>query len=91
MKKTRVRLTKKLAEVIDGVDLSRHVVGETLTVSPLEARLLIAEGWAEKSEPRRYRESSPAVSSVTRLDMTSEPTSETRPSVSVWPPELIGS
>ena len=42
----RVRLLRKLAERIDGVDLSRHAVGDTFSVSAEDARLLIAEGWA---------------------------------------------
>jgi hypothetical protein len=42
----RVLLTKKLAEFIDGVDLSSRHVGEILDVSPVEARLLVAEQWA---------------------------------------------
>jgi hypothetical protein len=47
MEKVRVRLTKKFANMIDGVDLSRYMVGQTMRVPPAEARLLIAEGWAE--------------------------------------------
>jgi hypothetical protein len=39
-------LTVKLAEMIDGVDLSRHSVGDELLLSREQARLLIAEGWA---------------------------------------------
>jgi hypothetical protein len=44
----RVRLTRKLAEVIDGVDLSGHSVGETFDLPRRDARLLIAEGWAQR-------------------------------------------
>lgn len=43
----RVRLTRKLAEVIDGVDLSDHFVGETFDLPRRDARLLIAEDWAQ--------------------------------------------
>jgi hypothetical protein len=43
----KVRLTKKLAECIDGVDLSDSHVGDVLDLSEAEARLLIAEQWAE--------------------------------------------
>jgi len=43
----RVRLTRKLAEAIDGVDLSGHSVGETFDLPRRDARLLIAEGWAQ--------------------------------------------
>ena len=42
-----VRLTHKYAEAIDGIDLSRREVGERLPLSSYEARMLIAEGWAE--------------------------------------------
>lgn len=42
-----VRLTRKLANVIDGVDLSRRKVGQRLPLEKHEARLLLAEGWAE--------------------------------------------
>jgi hypothetical protein len=43
----QVRLTRKLADVIDGVDLSRHEVGDVFDVPAVEAQLLIAEGWAD--------------------------------------------
>jgi len=42
----RVRLVRKLAERIDGVDLRGHEVDEVFDVSPREARLLMAEEWA---------------------------------------------
>jgi hypothetical protein len=42
----RVRLTRKLAECIDGVDLTGRVVGDVLEVSDRDARCLMAEGWA---------------------------------------------
>lgn len=41
----RIRLIKKFAERIDGVDLHRHFVGDLLDLEPSAARLLIAEGW----------------------------------------------
>ena len=43
---TSVRLTRKYAEAIDGVDLSGRKVGDKLELSPRDARMLIAEGWA---------------------------------------------
>ncbi len=49
---TPVRLTRKYAEVLNGVDLSGRHVGERLPLPPREAHLLIAEGWAAP-EPRR--------------------------------------
>jgi hypothetical protein len=42
----RVQLTKKLAEMLDGIDLSRYAVGDIVEVTRAEAELLIAEGWA---------------------------------------------
>ena len=43
-----VRLTRKLAESIDGIDLSNRQVGDVILLPSYSARLLIAEGWAEK-------------------------------------------
>ena len=48
-----VRLTRKYAEVIDGVDLSDAHVGDRLDLSPHDADVLIAEGWAERETRRR--------------------------------------
>jgi hypothetical protein len=42
----RVRLVRKFADRIDGVDLRGHEVDEVFDVSPKEARLLMAEEWA---------------------------------------------
>ena len=42
----RVRLTRKFAERINGVDLSGHQVNEVFDVPPRDARLLFAEEWA---------------------------------------------
>jgi hypothetical protein len=51
----RVRLTKKFAERIDGIDLRAHKPGDTLDLSRSDAFNLIAEGWAvRKTQPRRY-------------------------------------
>jgi hypothetical protein len=54
-----VRLTRKLAERIDGIDLSRHKVGDVLIVPSHQARLLVAEGWAEIVPPHSRRDQSP--------------------------------
>lgn len=45
----RVRLTKKFAKLIDGVDISRAQAGDEIEVSAEEARILIAEGWAHRT------------------------------------------
>ena len=42
-----VRLTRKFAQMLDGVDLSQYSVGDTVAFHAHEARLLMAEGWAE--------------------------------------------
>ena len=48
-----VRLTRKYAQMIDGVDLEDVAVGDLFEVSPREADVLIAEGWAEPAVDRR--------------------------------------
>ncbi len=42
----KVRLTRKLAERLDGVDLRGHDVGEAFEVTAKDASLLVAEKWA---------------------------------------------
>lgn len=42
----KVRLTRKLAELINGVDLSKAHAGDTLDLTERDARTLVAEGWA---------------------------------------------
>jgi hypothetical protein len=42
----KVRLTRKLAPVVDGIDLSSHEVGDVFELPPEQARLVIAEDWA---------------------------------------------
>lgn len=49
-----VVLTRKLAQVINGIDLSERSVGDRVPLSRADARLLIAEGWAEPT-PRNER------------------------------------
>jgi hypothetical protein len=43
----RVRLIKKLAPVLNGVDLSLVTVGDVIRVPEATAAMLIREGWAE--------------------------------------------
>ena len=43
---TKVRLTRKLAEVVNGIDLSGVEPGDEMELSTREAAILIAEGWA---------------------------------------------
>ena len=51
----RVRLTRRLAERLDGVDVSAHGVGDVFEVTRQEGELLVAEGWAVQIvlRPRR--------------------------------------
>jgi hypothetical protein len=67
----KVRLTRKFAQIINGIDLSRARAGEEIDLSPREAELLVAEGWAslidradDKPSKRRARKArrGPAVS-----------------------------
>jgi len=48
-----VRLVRKFANRIDGVDISPYRVGQVLVLPCRQAALLIAEGWAEFIERRR--------------------------------------
>jgi hypothetical protein len=50
-----VRLIRKYAERIDGVDLEGAAVGDRLLLPPREADLLIAEGWAEPDNEPHIR------------------------------------
>jgi len=42
----RVRLIRKVADYLNGIDVSRYQVDDVFELHPLEAELLIAEGWA---------------------------------------------
>jgi hypothetical protein len=41
-----VRLTRKLAERINGIDLCNRAVGDVMELPDREALALVAEGWA---------------------------------------------
>ena len=43
----RVRLTRKLATMLDGVDVSALEIGDIVELPDNAARILIAERWAE--------------------------------------------
>lgn len=51
----RIRLTRKFAELIDGIDLSRRRVGDVIDIPIHDARMLIAEGWAVPDDSRASR------------------------------------
>jgi hypothetical protein len=48
-----VRLTRKLADFLDGVDVSDRHAGDVFELPTCDAHLLIAEGWAERYIPVR--------------------------------------
>ena len=48
-----VILNRKLADIVDDIDLTGFRVGDRLPLEPAAARLLIAEGWARPSPRRR--------------------------------------
>ncbi len=47
----QIRLIKKLAEVLDGIDLSDRRVGDVMNLPKHDAEVLLAEGWASPVEP----------------------------------------
>ena len=46
----KVRLTRKLAQILNGVDVTRVHEGELLELSPRDAGLLLAAEWAVPAE-----------------------------------------
>jgi hypothetical protein len=42
----RVRLTRQLADELDGIDLSGYIVGDVIDLPNRAAELLMAERWA---------------------------------------------
>jgi hypothetical protein len=55
----KVRLTRKYANEIDGVDLRGHEPGDVFDLSPHDACLLVAEEWAMPERRRRQTEDAP--------------------------------
>ena len=47
----KVRLTRKLANTLNGIDLTQFQEGECVELPPSHARILILEGWAEIHDP----------------------------------------
>lgn len=45
----RVKLVRKFANVLNGIDLTEVSVGDVLNVRPHQAAMLVAEGWAEEA------------------------------------------
>jgi hypothetical protein len=50
-----VRLIRKLADQLDGVDVSQHREGDVVDLPVHDAALLLAEGWAVPAAPRTPR------------------------------------
>jgi len=42
----RIRLVRKLAERLNGIDVSLRRVGDVIDLPSSDAKLLVAEGWA---------------------------------------------
>jgi hypothetical protein len=58
----RVRLTRKFADLINGIDLSKAHEGEMLELTDRDAQMLLAEGWAEYeggTQPRSQAHETP--------------------------------
>jgi hypothetical protein len=51
----RVRLIRKFAERLDGIDLSRCAVGDELNLSLRKTRLIVAERWGIVLMERRHK------------------------------------
>jgi hypothetical protein len=45
----RLKLVRKLANVINGLDLTNVSEGAVLVVTPQQAAILVAAGWAEET------------------------------------------
>ena len=50
---TTIRLIRKYADVLDGIDLERAAVGDWIELPWRAAAILIAEGWAEREDHTR--------------------------------------
>ena len=55
----KVRLTRKHAERIDGIDLRGREPGDLLDLPPTDARIIVAEKWAVPERRERDRDISP--------------------------------
>ena len=43
----RVRIVRKLADRVDGIDLTNYDVGELIELPEMDGRLMVAEQWGE--------------------------------------------
>ena len=46
----KVRLVRKLADCLDGIDVTDYEVGDVLDLALADAILLVAEGWAARED-----------------------------------------
>jgi hypothetical protein len=53
--RVKVRLTRKFADILNGIDLSRVRAGEDVELEAREAQMLIAEGWANAPDQAEDR------------------------------------
>ena len=44
----RIKLIRKLSNVLNGLDLRAHKVGDVIDIGDAQADMLVAEGWAER-------------------------------------------
>lgn len=52
----KVKLTRKLARILNGIDLAGNHEGDIINMPDDDARLLIAEGWAAPAGQEGARE-----------------------------------
>jgi endonuclease YncB( thermonuclease family) len=51
----RIRLTHRLAETVNGLDLARRAVGDVFIVSRQDGEMMIREGWATAVDGERRK------------------------------------
>jgi hypothetical protein len=51
----RVKLVRKFANVLNGIDLTKANIGDVLNLPPFHAAMLVAEGWAEDVSQSRVQ------------------------------------
>lgn len=62
----KVRLMRKFAEVINGIDLSSARPGDEIELPSREAEMLIAEAWAAPADTDKGRPDEPEPASARR-------------------------
>ena len=54
---TSIRLTKKLARIVNGIDITSINVGDIVELPNAAAAMMVREGWAEVVSERALRQS----------------------------------